>query len=173
MYFKLKRLLIVKFIDLVFVTGVWFALAILESLQTSARHKSSIISLKTLVSIGWAIFFQVNVVFDQGSAQFTNKRQRFWIYCFSSCVLLVGVVLNNAYKGDNIVQIISPLPTRVYKTLKDAIENDFKLYISLFPHYLQIHYGDHAGDFSTKANFTLVDYLKVNFFNRNHCNFKL
>jgi len=133
-------------------------------LQTSSQHKSSIISLKTLVSIGWAIFSQVNVMFDQGSAKFTNKHKRFWIYCFGSCVLLVGVVLNNAYKGDNIVQIISPLPPRVFKTLQAAIENDFKLYSSLFPHYLQIYYGDHTGDFSTKANFTLVDYLKVDFF---------
>jgi len=116
---------------------------------------------EALISIGNSSFCQINLLLDQGSKEYNNERQHIWKYCIGIIVLLVSVVLSNAYKGDNIVQITSPLPNREYKTLNATIENDFKIYSSRFPKYIQFNYERRHEKYLFGDNITFVDYLKV------------
>jgi len=84
-----------------------------------------------------------------------------WIYFVGGCAILVGVVLNNAYKGDNIVQITSPLPLRAYKTLTDAVQNGFKIYSLLFPFTARVMYANAPKGLGVDDQITLIQFLKV------------
>jgi len=117
--------------------------------------------MEILISVAYTIFCQVQLLLDQGNATYENKRQTTWIYFVGGAVILVVVVLNNAYKGDNIVQITSPLPLRAYKTLNDAVLNGFKIYSSLFPFIARLMYNKEPNGLAVEENVTLVEFLKV------------
>jgi len=134
---------------------------VFEVLKNSSNNQQEDISKEILVSIAYSIFCQAKLLLDQGNATYQNKRQHIWIYFVGSCVILVGVVLNNAYKGDNIVQITSPLPLRAYKTLADAVENGFKIYSSSFPSAARFMYDNTPYGLETDENITFIEFLKV------------
>jgi len=146
---------------LVFIAGVGATLTILDIAQNSLKRTTAIFSVTNLTSLGNSQFCQIRILLDQGSAKFKNNQQQIWIYWVGGGVILVGVVLNNAYKGDNIVQITSPLPARVYKTLEDIVESNFQLYSSSFPDLNLMYYDQSAHLMSLPKNITMLDYLKV------------
>lgn len=48
--------------------------------------------------------------------------------CVSAFMMLMAVILSNAYKGDNITKLISPLPPIPFTMFDQLVQNGFKIY---------------------------------------------
>jgi len=106
----------------------------------------------------------VGIMLEQGNSCFDNKNGSFFIYLIAIPILLGGIVLSNAYKGDNIMKIIAPLPLRNYDTLKQIQGENFTVLSSYVPNYSAKLYYDETGAYSLvgndEINITLINLLR-------------
>lgn len=76
-------------------------------------------SLKNLLEQG---------LFEDGDEKFVKSN--LGIRLVGSSVLLAAVLLSNAYKGDNIANIISPLPPILYSKVEQLVADSYEIYSS-------------------------------------------
>jgi len=106
----------------------------------------------------------VGIMLEQRNSCFDNKNGSFFIYLIAIPILLWGIVLSNAYKGDNIMKIIAPLPLRNYDTLKQIQGENFTVLSSYVPNYSTKQYYEETGAYSLlgndEINITLINLLR-------------
>ncbi len=96
--------------------------------------------IKSLATkISYPILFQRYIIYVVATFQnlveqgFIEKSSSYF-GMMSSCILLIAVILSNAYKCGNITKIISPLPPIPFREFKDLVRNNFNIYSSPTQH---------------------------------------
>lgn len=106
-----------------FTTWIWIILALLAT-------PTLLISLGLRVRLSEVVINSVSILLEQGCFENILKRSR-WI---GGVCLLMGVVLSNIYKGDNITSLTAPRPPQ-------RLEQYEQLFLRNFTYFVSIHFA--------------------------------
>ncbi|CAL8119822.1 unnamed protein product [Orchesella dallaii] len=106
----------------------WFAIFVIATSTTvvlSSGFLAADIRMFERISTLDYIFMPLDTVLEQGSSLHVSGNE---VYCISAAWVLVGVVLSNAYKGQNITDLSSPIPPIKPTMFADLVEMNFTIY---------------------------------------------
>jgi len=70
-------------------------------------------------------FYGLTILFDQGQSVMVNPKKIPSIYWITGAWILMTLILTNAYKGDNITKLVSPLVKIPYGNLSQLVRDNF------------------------------------------------
>jgi len=73
----------------------------------------------------------VGCILEQGSNHCSSRKQTRPLVLLASSAVIASLILSNAYKGDNINKINSPLREVVYDSLGDVLKHKFNIFSSI------------------------------------------
>lgn len=130
--------------------------ATIVTLETARRFRGL---PNSLVIFYHNLFFVTNVLLCQDAA-LRFVRCKIFVWCW----LLIGLVISNAYQGENIGQLSSPLKYLRFEKFSQIIENNFTVYAPIELHYKKYqHYFEKQVLENWTLHSTLGDVLQMRF----------
>lgn len=102
----------------------------------------SAIVLKLIFNFGYieGILLPYAFLLEQGVSMPPSSGKLFSAICTLTPWLLMGIVLSNGYKGNNVTDLIAPLAGRLISTFQDLLNYNYTVYVPV------IEYYDHKRD---------------------------
>ncbi|CAL8114988.1 unnamed protein product [Orchesella dallaii] len=72
-----------------------------------------------------AIFFPMDTFLEQGNPIYDKAIYHPWMFLVSATWMLVGIVLSNAYRGDNICELTAPISPTKPTTFEQLVDKNF------------------------------------------------
>jgi len=91
-------------------------------------------SAKTKIIDG--LFGGICVLFDQGQGILVNVKASHVVYYLNGAWILMAITIKNAYKGENINKLVSPIGKIPYENLSQLVNDGFQFFSSEY--YIQI-----------------------------------
>jgi len=90
-----------------------------DCMTTKRRQRSFLID---------CIFMPIDTILEQGNCVHDQGTRRLAVYSISCSWVLVGIVVSNAYKGQNITDLSSPVPPIKLTTFEQLVDKNFTIY---------------------------------------------
>ena len=99
----------------------------------------SVILITTLLKIAFdklrlsdsALFFIYKIIMEQGIGASSKLEKTPGYKIFATVLILIGFEVTNLYKGTVTTDFTAPLPRAQIKTIAEAVEREYKIYLSL------------------------------------------
>lgn len=120
----------------VFETRIWVILALFVGLISfSSKHITDRSIFSSLSSI-------YKLLLEQGGPFPENSKTVNKLKLLTCATLLTGIVISNAFKSENVYNIVTPRRKISYNTIDELVEDTFKIFNRMTRNYFEYEYSN-------------------------------